>query len=31
VGQRILGPQDKLIAAGEQLLFRATPDSLTGA
>jgi two-component system cell cycle response regulator len=30
VGQRILGLQDKLIAAGEQLLFRATHDSLTG-
>ena len=31
VGQRIWGPQDKLIAAGEELLFRATHDSLTGA
>jgi len=31
VGQRILGPQDKLAAAGEELLFRATHDSLTGA
>ena len=30
VGQRILDLQDKLIAAGEELLFRATHDSLTG-
>jgi len=30
VGQRILDLQDKLIAAGEELLFRATHDNLTG-
>lgn len=30
VGQRILQLQDGLMAAGEQLLFRATHDSLTG-
>ncbi len=30
VGQRILDLQDQLIAAGEQLLYRATHDSLTG-
>jgi diguanylate cyclase (GGDEF)-like protein len=30
VGQRILDLQDKLIAAGEELLFRATHDGLTG-
>ena len=30
VGQRILDLQDQLIAAGEQLLYRATHDNLTG-
>jgi len=30
VGQRILGLQDQLIAAGEELLYRATHDNLTG-
>jgi two-component system, cell cycle response regulator len=30
VGQRILQLQDGLMAAGEELLFRATHDSLTG-
>jgi len=30
VGQRILDLHDQLIAAGEQLLYRATHDSLTG-
>ena len=30
VGQRVLDLQDKLIAAGEELLFRATHDNLTG-
>jgi len=30
VGQRILDLQDKLIAAGDELLFRATHDNLTG-
>jgi two-component system, cell cycle response regulator len=30
VGQRILDLQDKLIATGEELLFRATHDNLTG-
>jgi len=30
VGQRILDLQDKLIAAGDELLFRATHDTLTG-
>jgi two-component system, cell cycle response regulator len=30
VGQRILDLQDRLIAAGDELLFRATHDSLTG-
>src|SRR5277367_7103709 len=30
VGQRILDLQDKLIAAGEELLYRATHDNLTG-
>ena len=29
-GQRILDLQDQLIAAGEQLLYRATHDNLTG-
>jgi two-component system cell cycle response regulator len=30
VGRRILDLQDKLISAGEELLFRATHDNLTG-
>jgi two-component system cell cycle response regulator len=30
VGQRILDLQDQLIAAGEELLYRATHDNLTG-
>jgi two-component system cell cycle response regulator len=30
IGQRIVDLQDKLIAAGEELLFRATHDNLTG-
>jgi DNA polymerase III delta prime subunit len=30
VGQRILDVQDQLIAAGEELLYRATHDNLTG-
>jgi two-component system, cell cycle response regulator len=30
VGRRILDLQDKLIATGEELLFRATHDNLTG-
>lgn len=30
VGQRILDLQDKLMAAGDELLFRATHDNLTG-
>jgi diguanylate cyclase (GGDEF)-like protein len=30
VGQRILDLQDKLITAGDELLFRATHDNLTG-
>jgi PleD family two-component response regulator len=30
VGQRILQLQDGLMVAGEELLFRATHDSLTG-
>jgi diguanylate cyclase (GGDEF)-like protein len=30
VGQRILNLQDQLIAAGEELLYRATHDNLTG-
>jgi two-component system, cell cycle response regulator len=30
VGERILDLQDQLIAAGEQLLYRATHDNLTG-
>ncbi|MFZ3214626.1 MAG: diguanylate cyclase [Candidatus Acidiferrales bacterium] len=30
VGQRILDLQDQLIAAGDELLFRATHDGLTG-
>src|ERR1700678_4434555 len=30
VGQRILDLQDQLIAAGEELLYRATHDTLTG-
>jgi two-component system, cell cycle response regulator len=30
IGQRIVDLQDKLIAAGEELMFRATHDNLTG-